>query len=152
MKVVSISGEEAVVHADGEKVTISVFGPGAAACTCPARGVCQHIVAATICLRAIPSALPDDPSGGVATADAAASDALTQVMAIDTDSLRKWAGLGALRVALELAGAAEVDVSPAVLVIRIGGLPDVRFLAAKVSTGSSSNAPQASARRSSQRP
>ncbi len=38
-------------------------------------------------------------------------------------------GLGALGVALELAGAAEVDVSPAVLVIRIGGLPDVRFLA-----------------------
>jgi hypothetical protein len=116
-EIVAEDGEAARVSVEGETVEITAKGPAAARCSCPARTVCQHILAAVLLLR------------GEAASDAPAADPLAEALALDPALLRKWAGVGAMRAATELAGEVETTVVGAALAITVGGLPEVRWLA-----------------------
>lgn len=50
-EVVSVDSKQAEVVADGQTVAIDGRGPTAATCSCPAAGICRHIVLAVLLLR-----------------------------------------------------------------------------------------------------
>lgn len=88
--IVSWEGEAATVEADGHTVTLGPAGVMPGACTCPATGVCRHLVLAILALRADGPAASPPPS---------AADA---VAALPDEALRSFAGAdwaGALRQA-----------------------------------------------------
>ena len=116
-EILAEDGEAARISVESETVEITAKGPSAARCSCPARTVCQHILAAVVLLR------------GEARSGAPAADPLAEALALDPALLRKWAGVAAMRAAAELAGEAETTVAGATLAIAVGGLPEVRWLA-----------------------
>jgi hypothetical protein len=71
------TGSTAVVDAEGQTVTIDARGPKAARCTCPAGGVCRHILVAVMAVNA--AAVPATPEA-TETGPSAADEicALTQ--------------------------------------------------------------------------
>lgn len=117
---------EGVVAADGQRVQLALPGPGAARCDCPAPGVCKHILAAALWLRAAPA-----PAAAAAPANDAASttptpvDVLAEALALAPEALFKEAGLAAVRKAAGmLEGLAPVASSAqgAVLAIHLPSL------------------------------
>ncbi len=92
----------AEVKASGHTVTLPVTGPQNAACSCPASGVCSHILMAVIALRSI----KEEPSSDSATPPALSSRQM--LLEITESALRKFAGVD-YEQALVLAGSAEVD-------------------------------------------
>lgn len=101
---------------DGQDVTLTADGPRKAVCACPASGICQHILAAVLYLR--------DPADGTA----AQPNPLEDVLALDANVLRKWAGLPALRAALELVGEVKPTASAGTLTMTLQDQPEVRWL------------------------
>jgi hypothetical protein len=84
------------------EVTLPESGPATAGCSCPAAGVCQHILTAVLFLqRETPEAIPAQ-----ATAPSASSPAATlpssELMAITPEQLEKWAGKPSFRAGLKL--------------------------------------------------
>ena len=69
------------VAADGQRVQLALPGPAAARCDCPAPGVCKHILAAALWLRAAPAAGPETGAGGAASAPPAPAPVLDEVLA-----------------------------------------------------------------------
>ena len=52
VRVLSRDDGSAVVEAGGQRVEIGAEGPRAARCACPATGLCRHVLAAVLALRA----------------------------------------------------------------------------------------------------
>ena len=50
---------DGVVQADGQQVQLDARGPQNAQCDCPAPGLCKHILAAALWLRALPEGGPE---------------------------------------------------------------------------------------------
>jgi hypothetical protein len=108
-----------IVAADGQRVQLAPQGPGATRCDCPAPGVCKHILAAALWLRAAPAPAAADPVA------AAAPDVLDEVLALDPAAVFKAAGPAATHKAAALYGELEgaaVAVQGGVLVIDVPAL------------------------------
>ncbi|WP_299295572.1 hypothetical protein [uncultured Tateyamaria sp.] len=105
----------ATVTADGKAVTLTASGLTAATCTCPATGICRHILLAVFALRAETS---EDAAPEVSVADA--------LQALDEADVRKFAGADwdkAINLA-RISGRATVTQDGANLTVQ---LPDVEF-------------------------
>ncbi len=101
-----------IVNVSGQRVTLIETGPAKAACTCPAPGVCQHILAACLALM--------QPAGA---APAATSSAHAEWLAFTDDDLIAGFGLPTLRAAHELSVAYEASVeNAATLTVRFPAL------------------------------
>lgn len=117
---VDIVADAVDVAIGGQRVRFDARGPAQATCSCPAGGICQHIIAAAIALKrgdgdtgdagvAIPETpAPDDatPIASDAPEDAGTTtDPLAPLhaalLAFDADALRKHAGKPGLRWALQ---------------------------------------------------
>lgn len=112
------------VAADGQRVQLALPGPAAARCDCPAPGVCKHVLAAALWLRAAPAS-PETGAGGAASAPPAPAPVLDEVLALDAGELFKAAGPAAVRKAagmLERLEPVDISVRGAVMAIRLPGL------------------------------
>lgn len=110
LAVVSTRGKAgATVLADGQTVHIEARALSAARCTCPADGICRHVLLAVMALRAqaVDAALaPADATAADATKDATA---VGQICALSEAELMKLAGRDwAAAVALAAASASAV--------------------------------------------
>ncbi len=83
-EIVAADDEGLQVRIGAETVDVPA-NPVQASCTCPAGGVCRHILAALILLRE--TAEPTPPGEAVPSPDAAA-----ELMAIDDETLQRLAG------------------------------------------------------------
>ncbi len=90
---------------DQFKVTIPEVGPVKATCTCPAAGVCQHILAAVLHLKSSGPAQEKSESGS------ATSQAEQELMSMMRDQLEEWAGEANFRAALDLASHSPAEIS-----------------------------------------
>lgn len=99
-----------IASVSGHRVTLIEAGPAKATCTCPAPGVCQHIIAACLKLMQEPSAEP-------------AGDAQAEWLALREEEIMAAYGLPVLRAAheLTLANVAQIE-SSSVLTIRFPSL------------------------------
>lgn len=99
-----------IASVSGHRVTLIEAGPAKATCTCPAPGVCQHIIAACLKLMQEPSA---EPTG----------DAQAEWLALREEEIMAAYGLPVLRAAheLTLANVAQIE-SSSVLTIRFPSL------------------------------
>lgn len=94
-----------VLLADGQAVRLDGGGPQKGRCDCPAPGICKHIVAASLWLRALPA-----DENGQADAVPGTVSVLDEVLGLDGAALCKQAGKPAARQALAwLADSAEVQ-------------------------------------------
>ncbi len=101
-----------VVNVSGQRVTLIETGPAKAVCTCPAPGVCQHILAACLALM--------QPAGAP---HATASSAHAEWLAFTHDDLIAAFGLPTMRAAHELSLAHEASIeSAATLTVRFPAL------------------------------
>ncbi len=127
------SGEGAQVAADGETVRIGVAGPAAAMCTCAARGICRHVLAAVLVLaRAGVEDLPDP---------------LAEILALSDGAIAKWAGRAGLRDAsalLAAGGEPSIEAGAGSLAVRLSPeQPDVVWVAGRGLAGLITKAPAA---------
>jgi len=90
------------VEADGQSIELDARGPQHARCNCPAPGLCKHILAAVLWLRTV-SVTPSEaaPTGSPAATPDSESDPLADVLAIDSTTLFKVAGVAATRQAAQ---------------------------------------------------
>lgn len=79
-EVTARSDDDATVIADGQTVQIVASGPAAATCSCPATGICRHIILATLALRAAEPQTTEDQS---------AND---EILSLTDADLHKFAG------------------------------------------------------------
>ncbi|MYM95477.1 SWIM zinc finger family protein [Duganella vulcania] len=108
--------EQATLRADGQLVTLNPGGPAKASCDCPAPGICKHILAAALWLRA---AAPS--SAG----EAAPVDVLAEVLRLEPAAVFKAAGVAATRKAAALLADTEGAVitdTPGALSIQLPAL------------------------------
>src|ERR1041384_4679072 len=84
------------------EVTLPESGPVSALCSCPAAGVCQHILAAVLFLQKPASGgLPEEaPEVGVAVPGVSPDQ---ELMAFTAEQLERWAGKAAFKSGLKLA-------------------------------------------------
>lgn len=117
-------GDTATIVADGETVCIDARGPAAASCSCPAKGMCRHRIAAVLLLQR--EAKGDD----TAPDEDAANSLLAEIAALPEEALRRFAGRAAWRAALEIAQAgAEIVVEGTAVTVRLAGEPlDIRYM------------------------
>jgi hypothetical protein len=144
-------GATSTIEADGQPVELDARGPQHARCSCPAPGLCKHILAAVLWLRTLPATPPApppapaaSPAGPVGPDSLAAAapagvpgpspvpaaevpgatpDPLAEVLALDSAALFKAAGVTATRQAAKTPGAGlEWRVQGATLVIELAGL------------------------------
>lgn len=94
--------------ADGHNVVLDGGGPQKGRCDCPAPGICKHILAGALWLRALPA------SPGLAELDETCEPpgVLDEVLALDSGAACKQAGKAAARQALVwLQDSAQVDAT-----------------------------------------
>lgn len=113
-----------LVAADGQRVQLHLPGPAAARCDCPAPGVCRHVLAAALWLRAAPAAGPESEAGGAVSASSAPApvSVLEEVLAFDAAELSSAAGPAAVRTAAGMfarRGPVDIAVQGAVLAIHL---------------------------------
>ncbi len=129
-RVATEAGTE-VLAVDGETVRLGPGGLAAASCTCPAREMCRHVLAAVLDLRdgAAPAAVPpvDMPPVDVAAEIAALAPAAL-VQAFGRAALKRAEDILA-DAAADQAGGVEVGTAGAACVVRIAGQPEVHYLA-----------------------
>lgn len=94
------------VTVGGQRVVLVESGPSKATCTCPAPGVCQHVLAACLRLMQEAPATPADLAGG-------GSRAQEEWLALSDDDITATFGLPVLRAAHELAGSNNVEIEVA---------------------------------------
>jgi hypothetical protein len=116
--------DAATVIADGETVRIDIRGPSAAKCTCPAKGMCRHRVAAVLLLR------PDVKASDAAPEEDAAASSVAEIVALPEETLRRFAGRAAWRAANEMAqDGAQIASEGKALVVRLSADPvEIRYL------------------------
>jgi hypothetical protein len=112
---VAISDAGLTVSLSGQRVTLVEAGPAKATCTCPASGVCQHILAACLHLmQQSPSASTDSPSS------LQTQLAHDEWLRFSDEELTSHFGLPDLRAAFELLGTHAAEIV-------LGGAFFVRF-------------------------
>ncbi|MEM6550308.1 MAG: SWIM zinc finger family protein [Pseudomonadota bacterium] len=99
-------GETVEIVADGETVTLDPGGPRKARCTCPASGVCRHILIAVMALRA-------ETAGLGPAEEPEPTDAAAEIAALDEERLRRFA-------ASDFPAAARLSDQPDILVEAAG--------------------------------
>ncbi len=103
------AGSTLGVNVGGFAVTISESGPASASCSCPAAGVCQHILAAVLFLqRAGPEAIPEAPPD----AGTSAASPEQELLAITPEQIEQWAGKAIFRAGLKIAAQSISRISP----------------------------------------
>jgi len=101
------SADAITVDLGPQQVRFDARGPSHAHCTCPAKSTCQHVLSAWLYLRAVAekSGAPAQPS--------ASTDLLGELLAITPSALIEYAGLPAVREAMDsLEGTQEPHVTP----------------------------------------
>ena len=170
--VTSLSETAAVVAADDGTVEVDARGPRAARCTCVAKEICRHRLAAVMVLRAGGDAAAPASSGRTGEAAASApgaaggepgllastaaspgalapvqEDVLAEALSIEPAVIAKWAGKAGFRAALEIAeqaAAPEFSQEGRALVVRLSNdEPEVRILAGQGLGGILSKGPAA---------
>jgi hypothetical protein len=93
------------------EVTLPESGPAAATCSCPAAGVCQHILTAVLFLQKEASeAVPVQPTArDVSTPEPRMPSA--ELMNITREELETWAGKPSFRAGLKLASQFTPEIS-----------------------------------------
>ena len=101
---VAVAGETATelrVRVGDFEVSLPESGPANAKCSCPAAGVCQHIILSILYLQEGEMAPPaDSPLPGQPPESASAAG---ELMAVSPEFLEKWAGKPAFRAGTTLA-------------------------------------------------
>ncbi len=92
----------AEVLADGQSVRMPADGPAAANCTCPAQGVCRHILLAVLALRG------SEDDGGPAADQTSASEHLRSLTG---ESIQKFAGADGAKATSIASEPGAVDIS-----------------------------------------
>ncbi|MBY0243353.1 MAG: SWIM zinc finger domain-containing protein [Burkholderiaceae bacterium] len=135
--------KQAMLFADGQLVTLSPGGPANARCDCPAPGICKHILAATLWLRAAADATRTGE-----TSDTDTVDVLAEIMQLEPALLFKAAGIAATRKAAALltqADTAVISTTPTSLSIQLPQLDaQCHYIAGAGYAGIVSEAPAAS--------
>lgn len=85
------------------RVTMLESGPATATCSCPAAGVCQHILTAVLFLQQEASEHSQEHLAGVAVEQRPASSE-KELMDITPEQLERWAGKATYKGGLKLAG------------------------------------------------
>lgn len=119
------AAKAATVRADGETVQIDARGPKLAQCTCPATGVCRHILLAVMVLNA------DAPAAAESVEDAGPT-ALEDLCALTQEQVQSFAGAdwSAAAALAAASGEASVEQSGRNCTVEIEGAPaPVTFLA-----------------------
>jgi hypothetical protein len=93
-------GELLRFEVEGCLVDLST-APAQSKCSCPAAGVCRHILVAIMHLRASAPAAAVAPADAPAAAPGSAPAASEEVLAITDEALTKWAGKALLRKATQ---------------------------------------------------
>lgn len=132
-------GETATIIADGETVRIDARGPAAAACSCPAKGICRHRIGAVLLVRREAEAADTTSDGDVG------ARLIAEIAALPAGRLERFAGRAAFRAAVEIAQAgAEVTADGSALVVRLASEPvEIRYLPGLGPEGMVSKAVQA---------
>lgn len=115
--------ETAIVTTDGQTVEIGPDGPARANCTCPASGICRHILTAVILLRDVDGETEAVPAGPTAR---------EEIAALSEDALRKFAGAdwnAALALAYDSGGATLTEEGATCHVTLQGAAAPVSFIA-----------------------
>ncbi|MEL6522136.1 MAG: hypothetical protein AAFQ66_14300 [Pseudomonadota bacterium] len=107
-EIVERDAVSAKVTADGHTVTLTADGPSAAECTCPATGVCRHIVLAVLALRA---EAPDEGEQAGEAPQAPVPTAREELEALDETALKKFAGADWDKAINQAAISAEATVT-----------------------------------------
>jgi hypothetical protein len=89
---------------DQFEVCIPEAGPARAKCSCPAAGVCQHILTAVLFLKRDGPSESAKPSTGLDVAE-------NELLAFSREQLEAWAGKASFRAALELASHSVSEIS-----------------------------------------
>src|SRR6266496_356470 len=84
------------------EVTLPESGPATATCSCPAAGVCQHILMAVLFLQQASPASVQEPSPGVGVPETPFSPR-QELMAMTPEQLERWPGKAAFKAGLKLA-------------------------------------------------
>ena len=84
------------------EVDLPDSGPATASCTCPAAGVCQHILSAVLFLQKEAPGMVPEQSAEVGTAEPALSPA-SELLTITPEQLEKWAGKPSFKAGLKVA-------------------------------------------------
>ena len=131
--VTRVTLDAADLSVDGEVVALSATGLGAARCSCPAQGLCRHILAAIIAVRGRAAAEADAALAAGPASERA--DPLAELAAFEAADLVKTFGRAALRdaeiilaAATELPEAIAIETSGRTCLIRLPGQPEVRYL------------------------
>lgn len=74
----------ALVHADGQEVRLGKEGPTTAKCSCPATGLCRHVILAILALRA--------DAGSAESVQSPVTSAREELAALSEVDLQKFAG------------------------------------------------------------
>ncbi len=116
---ISIEGEDATtlrLKVDQFIATIPEAGPAKAKCSCPAVGICQHILTAALFLK---RPLPLES----AVAETVLSPPVGQeLLALTRDQIEAWCGKANFRAALELASQPDIEIeAERGLVVRFPG-------------------------------
>ncbi len=95
--VIETSVDQAKISTDGQTVTLTGQGPRKAMCTCPATGVCRHIVLSVLALKECSEPFQEELSSGDSTAPVSDSvlilqSAKNQVLQLTETQLKKYAG------------------------------------------------------------
>ncbi|HEX7376432.1 MAG TPA: SWIM zinc finger family protein [Pirellulales bacterium] len=83
------TGDSIQVRVGGENVTVPA-NPLQADCTCPAAGICRHVLGALVFLR-------EASAASIATPASPAEAAVDPLDGLDDDALRRWSGKPLLR-------------------------------------------------------
>ena len=98
-------GSSMRLKVDQFEVRIPEVGPAKAKCSCPAAGICQHVLAAVLFLRREgPGAESVNPSVGIDVAE-------KELLGFTREQLEIWAGKASFRAALELASHSVADIT-----------------------------------------
>ena len=77
-------------------VSMTAAGPGAATCSCPTPGICQHILAAGLYLQSNATAIPEEKV-------AASPDSIRdEIRLLTSETLKAWVGSAEYRKAVDL--------------------------------------------------
>ncbi|WP_064681719.1 SWIM zinc finger family protein [Rhizobium bangladeshense] len=128
-------GGTALAEADGESVRLSAGPLSQASCSCPATGLCRHILAGILVIRdAGEGASADAPvtAGSELAPAAAAADAHAEILALGEDAIARAFGRAAYIKAQTLLSALEADAvrietSANAVRIQLGDHPQVLY-------------------------
>jgi len=116
-----VVGGDALVDVGEQRVTIPPAGPSKAKCTCPSPGVCQHIIAACLCLSEMDPSPMDSTSGELVSEEGGSGDPFQEWISMDVECVRKWAGSDGWKACRTLISRAKVEDSASGSVIVVFG-------------------------------